>query len=76
MSTETDTKAAALALQLADHQGYVRATERQFRLDPRNPIAEAQLSNALQFLALPASSATATGTPLTSGTPAPVPPSP
>jgi hypothetical protein len=65
---------AALALQLADHEGYARATQRQFQLDPRNPIAERQLSTALQFLALPAGSATATGTPLTAGTPAPVPP--
>ncbi|MCW2991630.1 MAG: hypothetical protein JWM73_2224, partial [Solirubrobacterales bacterium] len=65
---------AGLAFQLADRQGYVRAIQREFQLDPHNPVAEGQLSLALQFLALPASSATATGTPLTAGTPAPAPP--
>ncbi|MFL5843339.1 MAG: O-antigen ligase family protein [Solirubrobacteraceae bacterium] len=65
---------AGLALQLADNPGYVEATERQFALDPLNPVAGRQLEIAEQFLALPASSATATGTPLTAGTPAPAPP--
>jgi tetratricopeptide (TPR) repeat protein len=65
---------AGLALQLADRDGYLRATQRQFELDPLNPFAERQLSIALVFLALPAGSASATGTPLTTGTPAPVPP--
>lgn len=65
---------AGLALQLADRQGYLEATQRLFELDPRNPAAEPQSSRALAFLAPPASSATATGTPLTAGTPAPAPP--
>lgn len=65
---------AGLALQLADRQGYLRATQRLFELDPLNPVAGSQSSIALQFLTPPASSATATGTPLTAGTPAPVPP--
>lgn len=65
---------AGLALRLADRQGYLEATQRLFELDPRNPAAEPQSSRALTFLAPPASSATATGTPLTAGTPAPAPP--
>lgn len=65
---------AGLALALADRQGYLEATQRLFALDPRNPAAEPQSSRALAFLAPPASSATATGTPLTAGTPAPAPP--
>lgn len=58
---------ALLALQLADHRGFALATRRQFALDPHSPIAEKQLSLAQQFLALPAGSATATGTPLNAG---------
>lgn len=65
---------AGLALRLADTTGFMRATQRQFELDPLNPVAGRQLSIALQFLALPAGSASATGTPLTTGTPPPVPP--
>jgi hypothetical protein len=65
---------AGLALELADRQGYVQAIRRLFALDPLNPVADSQRSGALQFLTPPASSATATGTPLAAGTPAPAPP--
>lgn len=66
---------AALALQLADRPGFLQATQRLFLLDPMNPVADPRSAAALQFLAPPASSATATGTPLAAGTPAPAPPS-
>lgn len=65
---------AGLALRLADYDGFLRATQRQYALDPQHPFAERQLSIAEQFRALPAASATATGTPLAAGTPAPAPP--
>jgi tetratricopeptide (TPR) repeat protein len=58
----------SLALQLADREGYVQATMRQFRLDPRNPLARGQSERALLFLTPAASSATATGTPLRAAT--------
>jgi len=64
---------ARLALELADREGYRRATQRVFALDPLNPAAESQSAVAEQFLAPPASSATATGTPLVAGSPAPTP---
>lgn len=63
---QTWSRLAGLAAQLADRNGFLAATRRLFALDPHNPIAEAQASIAAQFLAPPASSATATGTPLTS----------
>jgi hypothetical protein len=65
---------AGIALELADRQGYAHATSRLFALDPLNPAGDRQRSGALQFLTPPASSATATGTPLTAGTAAPAPP--
>ena len=65
---------ASIALRLADRSGYLRATERLFALDPHNPLVPLRSSQALLFIASPASSATATGTPLVAGTPAPVPP--
>lgn len=63
---QTWSRLAGLAAQLADRNGFLAATKRLFELDPHNPIAEAQGAIAAQFLAPPASSATATGTPLTS----------
>lgn len=65
---------AGLALRLADYEGFVRATQRQYTLDPQHPAAERLLSIAEQLRTLPANSASATGTPLTAGTSAPVPP--
>ncbi len=65
---------AGLAVQLADRRGYLLATERLFVLDPHNPVAEAQASRALEFLAPPAGSATASGTPLVAGTSTPATP--
>jgi len=65
---------AGLALRLADYDGFARATQRQFELDPLHPVAERRLSIAEQIRTLPAESATTTGTPLTTGAPAPAPP--
>jgi tetratricopeptide (TPR) repeat protein len=63
-----------IALELADRSGYLRATQRLFALDPHNPLARQRAAQATVFLAPPASSATATGTPLVAGSPAPLPP--
>jgi len=65
---------ADLALQLADRQGFLKATERLYALDPHNPEAAQRGAQALLAFAPPAASATATGTPLVVGTPPPVPP--
>ena len=58
-----------------DRSGYLQATQRLFALDPMNPVADPRSAQALLNLAPPASSATATGTPL-AATPAPTPGAP
>jgi len=63
-----------LAIQLADRQGAVIATERVAALDPHNPFYAALARRTLVLLAPPASSATATGTPLVGPAPAPTAP--
>jgi hypothetical protein len=63
------TRLAALAMQLADREGAVRATRRLAELDPHNPVAVAFARRTLAFLAPPGASATATGTPLVGSAP-------
>lgn len=65
---------AGLALSLADYDGFARATQRQYELDPLHPFAERQLGIAEQVGTLPSASATTTGTPLAAGAAAPAPP--
>ena len=65
---------ADLALQLVDRQGFLKATERLYALDPHNPEAAQRGAQALLVFAPPAASATATGTPLVVGTAPPAPP--
>jgi hypothetical protein len=60
-----------LAISLADRQGAVIATQRVAALDPHNPFGAALARRTLPLLAPPASSATATGTPLVGPAPAP-----
>jgi hypothetical protein len=68
---------AGLALRLADRRGVLYATRRALDLDPADPAAALLAQRALSFATPPASSATATGTPLAPVAPvAPVAPSP
>jgi tetratricopeptide (TPR) repeat protein len=55
---------AGIALKLADREGFARATQRALALDPANPAAILLAARAVSSTAPPASSATATGTPL------------
>lgn len=54
----------ALALPLADRQGFVKATARALELDPHNPLLRTLAFRAISFATPPGESATATGTPL------------
>ncbi len=56
---------ATLALQLADRDGMVRASQRLIELDPVSGTARVLAIRAQAFLTPPSASATATGTPLT-----------
>ncbi|UTI65131.1 O-antigen ligase family protein [Paraconexibacter antarcticus] len=60
----------ALALPLADRQGFVQASLRALALDPHNPLLRTLAFRAISFATPPGESATATGTPLP---PAPAP---
>ncbi|WP_354699124.1 O-antigen ligase family protein [Paraconexibacter sp. AEG42_29] len=67
---------AALALPLADRQGFIDATARALELDPHNPFLRTLAARAISFATPPGESATATGTPLpaaagSAATPAP-----
>jgi cytochrome c-type biogenesis protein CcmH/NrfG len=70
---------AGIAFQLVDRPGFERAATKLLELDPANGTAKALALRAQAFLAPPALSATATGTPLpatTAGPPAAIGPPP
>jgi hypothetical protein len=58
------TRLAAVALLVADRDGYRQASLRALSLDPRDPRLRRAASRAVAFVAPPDASATATGTPL------------
>jgi hypothetical protein len=60
---------AAVALLVADRDGYRQASLRALSLDPRNPRLRRAASRAVAFVAPPGASATATGTPLPTAQP-------